>query len=336
MLASYKTPTLVIAVGLISFGLGWLVKSLPQDSQGAGPSAQPALRGKEDSAELTEATSVPERASSSVSTGLETPAQTARLVRDLPYREGGGRAGKQIFLDWWGDDLAGAGFGPEGPTWLKDKPAPQDVWNGPLGDVDLCLEYYRGLFESAIDAKPGPLNLRAIGSFEFSHHCSEDPSSLLAELLNSREFMQDHSQGKPDRDSPQWSLALEMAQADSQALCALLEGVRDAMRVAVREDLAGLSRYKLPNKGYLNFGPCNVNVHPLAASRICREPRAAWCSDFMRIKDNEASMCRVFVAVYTVFWEDFPEVASKIQAALEFRDGFRDRIAPFLSAIPWV
>lgn len=54
----------------------------------------------------------------------------------------------------------------------------------------------------------------------------------------------------------------------------------------------------------------------------------------MPLKGKDANMCRVFVGVYTVFWEDFPEVASKIQAVLDYKAGFIDRVSAVILAIP--
>lgn len=326
-----------VGVAVLAFSLGWLAR---RDINRPGMSSAPEFAGPRqnggDRAELAAppASTEPLPVRSAPAPGPDTGA--VRLIRDLPYADGGGRSAQQIFLDWWGNDLAASGHGPEGPSWLRDEPS--DFWHGPLGEVAPCLEYYRGLFEGAFDAddqSPDPLALiRLAAVIPGQASGIRVPEKALKGLLAVSPF-EEHFRGRTlDKKSPEWKLAIQTLLGDLESLHGLVEDVRDAMRRAVREDLAGLSPYQLPRKGYLNFGPCNVFVHPDAAARPCREPQILWRTDLMPLKGKDANMCRVFVGVYTVFWEDFPEVASKIQAVLDYKAGFIDRVSAVILAIP--
>lgn len=157
--------------------------------------------------------------------------------------------------------------------------------------------------------------------------------ATLQALIGREPFASHFAGSKLDPKSPEYKLAVDIVGAEVMAVKALLEDLRKAMKTAVAGDLAGLSPYQLPRKGYLTFGPIHVYVHPEAAARPRREPRRLWHCDLMVLKSNDAEMCHVFIAVYSILWEDFPEVASRIQALLDFRAGFVGRVSPVVLAI---
>lgn len=314
----------------LAAGLAALWYALPRaQSPGAEPAAAPPRAAGSPAAP---AGSGPDLRTP-LARSAETPAPTVARAFDegprwlpaLPYREGEGRSGLELFGDWWGAESERAGVAREA--------LPKGRFEGWLGDEVECLDLWRKELPQRFASERGGATLAELRRFPGSSGVAT-PEALLEALLAASAGDASADLASFDRSDPAWGeLVQEVArlQADLDGRCELLF---ERMAAVLREDLEACSPTRLPPLGQLNFGPLAVGPPPAAAARQPRNPRAAWTTTLEAAPAGSGSPCRIYALHYTLFWEDVPDIATEIEALLAHKDSLPALLAPRLHLLP--
>jgi hypothetical protein len=316
---------LPLGLGLVGLWLSLRPGSTPAAERGAAPERGFGPAGAAAPAEL--AARVPaERSGEAPATPVfQLQDEGPRWLPALPYREGQGRSGLELFADWWGAETERAGVSRDA--------LPKGRFQGPLGDEVECLTLLRKALPERFVAERGGATLAELRRFPGSQG-SAAPEALLEQLLQNGTLGQSLAGAPPDRSDPAWAeLVQELARRQSE-LHGRCDRLLERMAAALREDLDACSPTRLPPRGQLNFGPLAVGPTPAAAARQSREPRAAWTTTLTVPPAGGDSPCRIYALHYTLFWEDVPDIAAELEALLAHRDSLLEGLAPRLNLLP--
>jgi hypothetical protein len=250
-----------------------------------------------------------------------------RWLPRLKSLEGGSRTPKQLFHDFYQGRQQELGDFPPGFELGEN-----DRWTGYLGDPDKCLvELRNSLVGFLQDTSKGRLSVKILGA-----KVSLDTQGMVTEMLRTLDRGGDYSPtGEVDRSSAAYQALLAYLDSEVRGLVDLSSQLRRAKEEAVRQDVAGLDAWTLPTRGHLHFGPVHVlnEFRPEIMLRL-KQPYDLW-SDCVPFLGNQVSVeCRAYVAVYLVDWQDFPEIAAKIEQFLASAQSLEPVLESMLLALP--